>query len=319
MPVPIMPMPLPYPIVDPLAEAAIQQLEGAVTMARYVILPSGAVDAQIVAATQDAAELFGFTHPRDLQGQLISHIHHPDDALRTRLYFLARLLWGTEQYNTYPMRILRGPQKRPFWVQKRVQQVTISGQITWVTTNTALDQQGTYVMPPVEDIEGLLRDYVLQIVAPSHISSQLFADLVANPTVMSLGRQRETLPTTLKTNDSIIETIDSNSRGIFHKGTLTRLIRVDEALARCDKTRQTEVWVRRGATALKIRLAELRAHYEQAIEQRKLCCVRCLHVWEPFIPNPVICPNCQQDWSELYTRRPYGSRQGHALPPADKR
>ena len=319
MPVPVLPTPLPYPTVDPLAEAAIQQLEGAVTIARYVILSSGAVDAQIVAATQDAAELFGFPHPRDLQGQLISHIHHPDDALRTRLYFLARLLWSTEQYNTYPMRILRGPQKRPFWVQKRVQQVTISGQITWVTTNTALDQQGTYVMPPVEDVEGLLRDYVLQIVAPSHIASQLFVGLVANPAVISLGRQREALPTPLKTNDSIIETIDSNSRGIFHRETLTRLIRVEEALAQCHRARKTEVWVRRGATAVKIGLEELHTRYEQAIEQRKLCCMRCLHVWEPFIPNPIICPNCQQDWSELYTHRPYGSRQGHALTPAHQR
>ena len=234
-------MPLPYPIVDPLAEAAIQQLEGAVTIARAVILPSGAIDSQIVAATQDAVELFGFAHPRDLQGQLISHVHHPDDALRTRLYFLARLLRGTEQYNTYPMRILRGPQQSPFWVQKRVQQVTISGQITWVTTNTALDQQGTYVMPPVEDVEGLLRDYVLQVVAPSHIASQLSAELVANPAVIALGRQRETLPAILKTNDSIIETIDSNSRSIFHRETLTRLIRVDEALAQCHRARKTEV------------------------------------------------------------------------------
>src|SRR6266571_3260938 len=208
MPVPLMPTPLPYPIVDPLAAAAIQQLEGAVTIARCVVLPSGAVDAQIVAATQDAAELFGFTHPRDLQGQLISHIHHPDDALRTRLYTLARWLRGTEQYNTYPMRILRGQQKRPFWVQKKVHLVTLNGQTTWVTTNTALDQQGTYVMPPVEDIEGLLRDYVLQIVAPSHIASQLFADLVTNPTVMSLGTQKATLPTALKTIDSIIEAMD---------------------------------------------------------------------------------------------------------------
>ena len=319
MPVPLMPTPLPYPIVDPLAAAAIQQLEGAVTIARCVILPSGAVDSQIVAATQDAAELFGFTHPRDLQGQLISHIHHPDDALRTRLYFLARLLWGTEQYNTYPMRILRGQQKRPFWVQKRVHQVTISGQTTWVTTNTALDQQGTYAMPPVEDVEGLLQDYVLQFVAPSHIASQLSADLVAHPTVKALGRQKETLPTTLKTNDSIIETIDSNSRGIFHRETLTRLIRVEEALARCQGARKTDVWVRRGATVVKIGIEELRARYEQAIEQRKLCCMRCLHVWEPFIPNPIICPNCQQDWSELYTRRPYGSRQGHNLTTAHKR
>jgi PAS domain-containing protein len=178
MPVPVVPTPLPYPVVDPLAEAAIQQLAGAVTMASYVILSSGAIDAQIVAATQDAAELFGFAQPRALQGQLISHVHHPDDALRTRLYALTRMLRGTEQYNAYPMRILQGPQKRPFWVQKQVHQVTLNGQTTWVTTNTALDQQGTYVMPPVEDIAGLLRDYVLQMVAPSHIASQSFADLV---------------------------------------------------------------------------------------------------------------------------------------------
>ena len=319
MPVPVVPTPLPYPIVDPLAEAVIQQLEGAVTIASPVILSSGAIDAQIVAATQGAAELFGFDQPRDLQGQLISQLHHPDDALLTRLYTLARLLRGTEQYNTYPMRILQGPQKRPFWVQKQVHLVTLNGQTTWVTTNTALDQQGTYVMPPVENIEGLLRDYVLQIVAPSHIASQLFADLVTNPTVMSPGTQKAPLPTALKTSNSIIEAIDSNSRGIYQRETRSRLIRIEATMARYQKAGKTELWVRRGATAVKIGLEELRMHYKQAIEQRKLCCMRCLHVWEPFIPNPLICPNCQQDWSELYTRRPYGSRQGHACTPADKR
>jgi|RhiMetdeSRZDD1v2_1073273.scaffolds.fasta_scaffold10580_7 hypothetical protein len=312
MPVPVVPTALPYPIVDPLAEAAIQQLEGAVTIASPVILSNGAIDAQIVAATQGAAELFGFDQPRDLQGQLISQLHHPDDALLTRLYTLARLLRGTEQYNTYPMRILQGPQKRPFWVQKQVHLVTLNGQTTWVTTNTALDQQGTYVMPSVEDIEGLLRDYVLQIVAPSHIASQLFADLVTNPTVMSLGTQKATLPTALKTSGSIIEAMDSNSREISQRETRSRLIRIEATMARYQKAGKTELWVRRGATAVKIGLEELRMCYKQAIEQRKLCCMRCLHVWEPLIPNPLICPHCQQDWSEFYTRRPYGSRQGHA-------
>jgi rubrerythrin len=292
MPVPVVPTALPYPIVDPLAEAAIQQLEGAVTIASPVILSNGAID--------------------DLQGQLISQLHHPDDALLTRLYTLARLLRGTEQYNTYPMRILQGPQKRPFWVQKQVHLVTLNGQTTWVTTNTALDQQGTYVMPSVEDIEGLLRDYVLQIVAPSHIASQLFADLVTNPTVMSLGTQKATLPTALKTSNSIIEAMDSNSREISQRETRSRLIRIEATMARYQKAGKTELWVRRGATAVKIGLEELRMCYKQAIEQRKLCCMRCLHVWEPLIPNPLICPHCQQDWSEFYTRRPYGSRQGHA-------
>ena len=70
---------------------------------------------------------------------------------------------------------------------------------------------------------------------------------------------------------------------------------------------------------LRLKLEELQMRYAHAIEQRKLCCMRCLHVWEPFIPNPLICPHCQQDWSALYTRRPYGSRQGHACTPVDKR
>jgi hypothetical protein len=317
MPVPVVPTPLPYPVVDPLAEAAIQQLEGAVTIASYVILPSGAIDAQIVAATQSAAELFGFVQPHALQGQLISHVHHPDDALRSRLYALTRLLWRTEQYTVYPMRILQGPQKRPFWVQKQVHQVTLNGQTTWVTTNTALDQQGTYVMPPVEDIAGLLRDYVLQMVAPSHIASQLFADLLTNPAVMSLGTQEAFLPMVLKTRDSIIEAIDSNSRGICHPETQRRLSRIEASMAQYQQAGNAELWVRRGATAVKIGLKELHMCYVQAIEQGKLCCMRCLHVWEPFIPNPLICPHCQQNWSELYTRRPYGSRRSPACPRAD--
>jgi hypothetical protein len=90
-------------------------------------------------------------------------------------------------------------------------------------------------------------------------------------------------------------------------------------MARYQQAGKTELWVRRGATAVKIGLEELHRCYAQAIEQQKLCCMRCLHVWESFVPNPLICPHCQQDWSALYTRRPYGSRQGHACPPADMR
>ena len=313
MPSPVALTPLPYPLVDPLAEAVVRELRGAVTIARYVVLPSGAVDAQIVAVTPEAVELFGYTHRRDLQGKLISEVHHPDDVLRARLYALTRLLRGPEQYTTYPMRILQGPQKTPFWVQKRVHQVTANGVTTWVTTNTALDQRGTYGMPPIEDIEGLLRDYALQIVAPSHVASQLFADVVAHPLVRSLSSAYAPSLPELKTSDSIIETIYSKSKEIFPAVIQERLTRIQENLTQWRAAGQEAIWIRRGDTAVQMRLEEFVACYEHAVAQHKLCCVRCLYVWEPMLPNPVICPHCQQDWGALYRRKPYGARQPRHL------
>lgn len=309
---------MPYPVTDPLAEAAVQQIDGAVTMARHVFLPWGSIDAQIVAANQEAASLFGFAHPRELQGQLVSHVHHPDDALRTRLYALARLLRGTTQYATYPMRILRGPHKVPFWVYKRVHQVAMGGVMTWVTTNTALDQQQTYVMPPVEDVASLLRDYTLQFVTPSHIASQLFADLLESAPDSAPRSPDDSIGHALAMQAPDLSSHARPSTPYFSPTVQERRARVEAAMERYRTSGPTDIWIRRGTMALQIPLAVLRTRYDQASAQHKLLCVRCLHTWEPIIPNPVLCPKCQQDWGEFYVRRPYGSRQPAASGPPAK-
>ena len=67
--------------------------------------------------------MFGFIHPDELIGRLVSEIWHPDDAQRTRLYSLARGMgeeFAASVPHSYPMRLLKFPRKKPVRVCKEV-------------------------------------------------------------------------------------------------------------------------------------------------------------------------------------------------------
>jgi hypothetical protein len=121
-------------------------LQGTITISQLVQVSEHVVDAVIVFATPSAARLFGVEHPSALEGQFISQIHHPDDALVTRHYTLARL-HGDWYPDPYPMRILRGPSREPIAVIKHVKQVLINGVLTWISTHTPFDYSQPFVMP----------------------------------------------------------------------------------------------------------------------------------------------------------------------------
>jgi hypothetical protein len=118
----------------------------AITVAQLVEISDDVVDSTIVFATPSAAQLFGFKSPQDLIGRYISQIHHPDDALVTRHYTLARF-HGEWSPDPYPMRILRGPQREAVPVVKHVRQVLINGVLTWITVHTPFDFAHPFVMP----------------------------------------------------------------------------------------------------------------------------------------------------------------------------
>ena len=115
-----------------LANVLSPLFNGAITVAQLAQISDDVVDASIVYATPAAAQLFGFDHAEQLIGQYISHLHHPEDALITRHYALARIRndWHPDPY---PMRILRGTTQELVPVFKHVRQVTIDGVLTWIT------------------------------------------------------------------------------------------------------------------------------------------------------------------------------------------
>jgi hypothetical protein len=137
--------------------------DNAVTVARLVTLPNLRMDSMIVAATPKAAAMFGFIHPDELIGRLVSEIWHPDDALRTRLYSLARGLgekFAASVPHSYPMRLLKFPRKKPVWVWKEVEQVQIEGTPFWVTRLAKLDQRKTYHMPDLPNIDAVVQEHM---------------------------------------------------------------------------------------------------------------------------------------------------------------
>ena len=137
----------------------------AVTLARLVTLPNLRMDSMIVAATPKAAAMFGFIHPDELIGRLVSEIWHPDDAQRTRLYSLARGMgeeFAASVPHSYPMRLLKFPRKKPVWVWKEVAQMQIEGTPFWLTRLVKLDQRKTYRMPDLPNIEAVVREHMLR-------------------------------------------------------------------------------------------------------------------------------------------------------------
>lgn len=136
----------PYEHVTPLVKLVEVMLQGTVTISQLVHVSEHVVDGVIISASPGAARLFGVEHPSALAGQFISQTHHPDDALVTRHYALARL-YGDWYPDPYPMRILRGPSREPIAVIKHVKQVFIHGVLTWISIHTPFDYSQPFIMP----------------------------------------------------------------------------------------------------------------------------------------------------------------------------
>lgn len=123
----------------------------AITVSQLAEISEAVVDSTVVFATPSAAQLFGFKDPKDLIGRYISEIHHPEDALVSRHYALARF-HGEWSPQPYPMRILQGPRQKPLPVVKHVRQVMINGVLTWITVHTPFDTTHPFVMPVTQSM-----------------------------------------------------------------------------------------------------------------------------------------------------------------------
>ena len=105
----------------------------AVTIAQRVAIGDFVVDARIIEATAEASAWYGVEDPRQLLGQWISLVHHPEDATLGRQLSVARH-YGIKVPTCYVSRIrqLDTPYSfRP--VLKETTQITIGSETYWVT------------------------------------------------------------------------------------------------------------------------------------------------------------------------------------------
>ncbi len=283
-------------ILAPFVDSLFEGLQGAVTISRHVTLPNCSEDAIFVAATHEAAELFGFAHPDELVGRVISTLHKPEHALQTRLYAWARYLRHPDVPASYPMCIRNVQQRRYLWVQKEVTQMNISGATTWVTQITPLDQDRTHAMLRLRNTDELIREFALrQLVQPEHIPAQLHGSDSNEDIVIEqlTHRMKESKPpmresggkTGIKMLHQARERLDlipmvledyCRKHGAFLQLKCGKVIPIDECL---------DLWAR-------------------AYAEGKLLCLRCLNMWVPR-GAPEECSRCRQAWDRPYIYGPY--------------
>ena len=148
-----------FPPYDPTLDRVLDRMGGALTISKQVELPDGRSDAMVVAATTEAAELFGFNERHEMIGQLLSNVHEHDAIVQMRLYSLGRLLGNSEAPTSYPAKIRR-PTGEVLWVQKEVEQRMEPEGVIWITQNTVLKQNRSYTMPQLHNEAEMLHAFL---------------------------------------------------------------------------------------------------------------------------------------------------------------
>ena len=139
-------------------EVLLEAMEGAVILAQSVQFYNIVIDAQIIAATQDAACLYGFNHHAELEGKFTSQLDHPDDYQTLKVMTLVRYLQLSPTPSEYDIRILL-PDGSIRYIRKSVKQMTHEGDTYWVTRSTEIQAEA---YTPLPDFRHLLTEDIVQ-------------------------------------------------------------------------------------------------------------------------------------------------------------
>jgi hypothetical protein len=265
----------------------------ALTISKRVVICPTVVDAQIVQATPEAAHVYGFAQPDALIGQWQSHLQHPEDLQCARQMAALRHYGYTEIPTDYALRIRQGQRDHFQTVRKHTVQVEWEGTTYWLTA--LAPTRGTPVT--------LVFDRARFSLPPDALQQYCGVMSVAE---MEAVLARVTAPPQAGSNAPLAHPAAT----LQHQSaqTVDRSAQLAARLAQLQAEPQRRCWVRVAHAVCPLPPQTLATHLEAAQQQHKLLCARCLYVWEPVIPDPRLCPHCQQDWSQPYTRRPYGGR-----------
>ena len=266
----------------------------ALTISKRIVICPTVIDAHIVQATPEAAHLYGFAQTEALIGQWQSHLQHPEDLQCARKMATLRHYGYTTIPTDYVLRIRQGNRDRFQTVRKHTVQFEWEGASYWIT---ALEPAwGT----PVTEIFDSTRFSLPLDAMHQYCGAMSVAEMEA-----LLARFTPQHPA--ESNAPLAST----EATLQHRSvqTVARSAQLAARLAQMQAEPQRSCWVRVDGEVRPLPPQTLAAHLEAAQQQHKLCCARCLYVWEPIIPDPRLCPNCQQDWSQPYTRRPYGQHR----------
>ena len=265
----------------------------ALTISKRVVICPTVVDAHIVQATPEAAHLYGFEHPEALIGRWQSHLQHPEDLQCARTMAALRHYGNTKIPTDYVLRIRQGYQDHFKTVRKHTAQLEWEGTTYWITA-----------------LEPARGTPIIEVFDSARFSLPLDA-MRQYCGVMSVAEMEVLLAPFAAQHHAGSSAPLAHPEATLQRRSAPRVDRSAQLAARLAQLQakpQRSCWVRVDHEVRPIPPQTLAAHLEAAQQQHKFLCARCLHVWEPVIPDPRLCPHCQQDWSQPYTRRPYGER-----------
>ena len=132
-------------------QALLQTVEGAVILAQSVYFQGIIGDAQIIGATAEAAALYGFHDPSELEGKFTSELDHPDDYLAVKCISVARMLGLASPPAEYDIRIIL-PNGEVRYVRKQVQQMEHGNDTYWMTVSTEIPSEEAKPLPAISDL-----------------------------------------------------------------------------------------------------------------------------------------------------------------------
>jgi hypothetical protein len=135
----------------PEAFRALLDSRQAMTIAMRAQVSPSIVDTRIVAATQRAAELYGYHDPAELEGQFVSLMHHLEDIQCTRLRSTLRALGLIDATEHYEVRIVQrsGMMRR---VNKRVEQRYVGDTLVWICHLEPADVRQQFQPPSLPEV-----------------------------------------------------------------------------------------------------------------------------------------------------------------------
>ena len=249
-------------------EVLLEAMEGAVILAQSVHFQNIILDAQIIAATQDAARLYGFNHHAELEGKFTSQLDHPDDYQAVKIMALVRYLQLSPTPSEYNVRIVL-PDGSIRHIRKSVKQMTHEGDTYWVTRSTEI-RADEYIPPP--DFRHLLTENVAQ----QWFNLISIAELEQLAKAYIPVRNARILPHNL-TSDEIHPMMDE-----IHTGD-----QMNEAISKVDVLPTTMA-----EGAIDIGLGRTRRLPDNRFIHR---CGNCAETWASQVRNPKKCPRSRAD------------------------
>lgn len=132
-------------------EALFETIDGAVILAHTVNFHNLVADAQIVAASTEAALLYGYNHHSELEGKFTSELDHPDDYQTIKIMSLVRVLELSPTPDEYDVRIIL-PNGMTRYIRKRVRQIYHDNAVYWMTKSEEISQDEAKPLPDFRDL-----------------------------------------------------------------------------------------------------------------------------------------------------------------------